>query len=127
LERVSLTVDAVNLEIMRADQILSDVSDVTGVASGAARKVSDLTEAPLNLLTSATDKLRSVFVDKKAERRAERVYEQAEQAEQAAADAQDDPQAASQAGPQDDPVPFDDPFEQILEPHATESTTGSDN
>jgi uncharacterized protein YoxC len=83
LERVSLTVDAVNLEIMRADQILADVSDVTSVASGTAKKVSGITEAPLNLLTSATDKIRSVFVDKKAEKRVERVLERAEDSETA--------------------------------------------
>ncbi|MCL1890575.1 MAG: hypothetical protein FWG00_00855 [Coriobacteriia bacterium] len=61
LERVSLTVDAVNLEIMRADQILADISEVTEVASGAVGKVADITDAPLSLLSSAGEKLRSVF------------------------------------------------------------------
>lgn len=70
LERVSLTVDAVNLEIMRADQILSDVADVTDLASGTMKKVSGVADAPLNLLTSATDRIRGVFVDKKAEKQA---------------------------------------------------------
>ncbi|MCL2883463.1 MAG: hypothetical protein FWF30_03225 [Coriobacteriia bacterium] len=65
LERVSLTVDAVNLEIMRADQILADISDVTDVASGAVKKVSNITDAPLNLLASATDKVRNIFTENK--------------------------------------------------------------
>ncbi|MDR3036822.1 MAG: hypothetical protein LBU31_00195 [Coriobacteriales bacterium] len=72
LERVSLTVDAVNLEIMRADQILADISDVTDVASGTAKRVSGIAEAPLNLLTSATDKIRSVFSDRKPEQKTAR-------------------------------------------------------
>jgi uncharacterized protein YoxC len=83
LERVSLTIDAVNLEIMRADQILADVSDVTSVASGTARKVSNITETPLNLLTSATDRIRNVFVDKKAQQRTERALKNAEAATEA--------------------------------------------
>ena len=65
MERVSLTVDAVNLEIMRADQILANLTDVTDVASSAAKKVNVITDAPLNLLTSATDKVRNIFSDRK--------------------------------------------------------------
>ncbi|NLG10113.1 MAG: DUF948 domain-containing protein [Coriobacteriaceae bacterium] len=64
-ERVSLTVDAVNLEIMRADQILSDVSDVTGTLSGTITKVTDITDAPLNLLSSAAEKVRDIFSGKR--------------------------------------------------------------
>ncbi|MDR2956719.1 MAG: DUF948 domain-containing protein, partial [Coriobacteriales bacterium] len=67
MERISLTIDAVNLEIMRADQILANLTDVTDVASNAAKKVSTIADTPLNLLTSATDKVRSIFSDKKAE------------------------------------------------------------
>ncbi|MDR3315419.1 MAG: hypothetical protein LBS98_02900 [Coriobacteriales bacterium] len=66
LERASLTVDAVNLEIMRADQILADISEVTSVTSGTVRKVAGVTDAPLNLLTSATEKVRNIFVERKA-------------------------------------------------------------
>jgi uncharacterized protein YoxC len=69
MERVSLTVDAVNLEIMRADQILADLSDVTNVASGAVKKVTNITEAPLNILSSATDKVRKIFSDNKSDKR----------------------------------------------------------
>ncbi|MCL2136967.1 MAG: DUF948 domain-containing protein [Coriobacteriia bacterium] len=67
LERISLTVDAVNLEIMRADQILANLTDVTDVASSAAKKVNVITDTPLNLLTSATDKVRNIFSDRKPE------------------------------------------------------------
>jgi hypothetical protein len=68
MERISLTVDAVNLEIMRADQILANLTDVTDVASNAAKAVNNITDTPLNLLTSATDKVRTIFSDRKPER-----------------------------------------------------------
>ncbi|MDR3137048.1 MAG: hypothetical protein LBU07_06560 [Coriobacteriales bacterium] len=61
LERVSLTVDAVNLEIMRADTILANVADVTDTAAGAIGKVVEITDAPLNLLNAATDKVRNIL------------------------------------------------------------------
>jgi uncharacterized protein YoxC len=67
IERISLTVDAVNLEIMRADQILANLTDVTDVASNAAKKVNTIADTPLNLLTSATDKVRTIFSDRKPE------------------------------------------------------------
>lgn len=79
VERISLTVDAVNLEIMRADQILADVADVTELAAGTMKKVSGVTDAPLNLLASATDRLRGVFVDKKAEKDASQAIASNEQ------------------------------------------------
>ena len=68
MERVSLTVDALNLELMRADQILADISDVTNTASGTVKKVSNIADAPLSLLTSATDKVRNIFAAKKGEK-----------------------------------------------------------
>jgi hypothetical protein len=104
MERVSLTIDAVNLEIMRADQILADVSDVTNVASGAVKKVSDITDAPLNLLTSATDKVRSIFVDRKADKTAEREAQATsaavEQTPQATSTVADEVPQAADAVPQ---------------------------
>lgn len=73
IERVSLTVDAVNLEIMRADTILSDISEVTSTATGAVTRVAEITDAPLNLLNTATDKVRDLFGSSKERRQAEKV------------------------------------------------------
>lgn len=73
MERVSLTVDAVNLEIMRADTILSDISEVTSTATDAVGKVAEITDAPLNLLNAATDKVRDLFGTSKEKRKAEKV------------------------------------------------------
>lgn len=61
VDRVSLTVDAANLEIMRVDQILEDVSQITGTATKTMDAVGTITNAPLDLVTSVTDKVRSKF------------------------------------------------------------------
>ena len=58
VERAQLTVDAANLEIMRLDQILEDVSKVTEVAGKAAQSVDTVTSAPAELVTGAVEKLR---------------------------------------------------------------------
>ncbi|MDR2672996.1 MAG: hypothetical protein LBC35_06945 [Coriobacteriales bacterium] len=79
LERVSLTVDAVNLEIMRADTILANVSDMTDTATGALDKVAGITDAPLNLLNAATDKVRDLFGSSHQKHAAEKVVRRAEQ------------------------------------------------
>lgn len=61
VERVSLTVDAANLELMRCDQILEDVGDVTGTISDASKAVDNMTQAPLELVTIMSDKVRSLL------------------------------------------------------------------
>ncbi len=69
MERASLTVDTVNLELMQIDKILSDTSNITGTASGAVQKISDVANAPANLASGAVDKLRSLFGQKTKETR----------------------------------------------------------
>ena len=59
VDRVALTVDAANLEIMRVDQILEDVSQVTGSVTKTMDAVGTITNAPLDLVNSVTDKVRS--------------------------------------------------------------------
>lgn len=59
VDRVSLTVDAANLEIMRVDQILEDVTQITGSVTKTMDAVGTITNAPLDLVTSVTDKVRS--------------------------------------------------------------------
>jgi uncharacterized protein YoxC len=61
VERVSLTVDAANLELMRCDQILEDVGDVTDTLSNASKAIDDMTQAPLELVTTVSDKVRSLL------------------------------------------------------------------
>ncbi len=61
MDRVSLTVDAANLEIMRVDQILEDVSQITATTTKTMDAVGSITNAPLDLVNSVTDKVRSKF------------------------------------------------------------------
>lgn len=61
IERVSLTVDAANLELMRVDQILEDVNDVTDTASNAASAIDSVTSAPAELVTAVSDKVRGLL------------------------------------------------------------------
>lgn len=59
VDRVTLTIDAANLEIMRVDQILEDVTQITGTVSSTLDTVDAVTSAPLELVSSVTDKFRS--------------------------------------------------------------------
>lgn len=66
VDRVSLTIDAANLEIMRIDQILEDVAEITDTASSAVGTIDNVASAPLNLVNSVSDKVRSAFAPKAA-------------------------------------------------------------
>lgn len=66
VERVSLTVDAANLEIMRVDEILQDVGQITGTVSNAVETVDNVTNAPMELVNSLTKKVRDKFAPKQA-------------------------------------------------------------
>ncbi len=59
VDRASLTVDAANLEMMRIDEILEDVTQMTDGATKAMDAVGAVTSAPLDLVTSVTEKVRS--------------------------------------------------------------------
>ena len=59
LERITLTVDAANLEIMRVDQILEDVNTITGNVSKATESLDNITSLPLDALSNVTSRLRS--------------------------------------------------------------------
>lgn len=66
LDRVSLTVDAANLEIMRLDEIMSDVSVMTSKGAKAATSLDSVASAPLELVNNVAEKVRRRFGPKKA-------------------------------------------------------------
>ncbi|MCD8316220.1 MAG: DUF948 domain-containing protein [Eggerthellaceae bacterium] len=66
VERVNLTVDAANLEIMRLDQILEDVSGITDSLSSTMNTVDTVTSAPVEFVTSVAARVRSRFRPKYA-------------------------------------------------------------
>jgi uncharacterized membrane-anchored protein YhcB (DUF1043 family) len=59
VQRLTLTVDAANLEIMRLDAILEDVTQVTDAAQKATAAVEGITNAPMDVMTSVTQKVRA--------------------------------------------------------------------
>lgn len=61
VERVSLTVDAANLELMRVDQILEDVNQVTDSVSNASAAIDTVTAAPADLVNAVSSKVRGML------------------------------------------------------------------
>ena len=61
MERINLTMDAANLEIMRVDEIMCDVSKMTGALADTTETVNEITNVPLTAVNSVTNKVRNVF------------------------------------------------------------------
>lgn len=77
VEHVQLTIDAANLEIMRLDQILDDISKVSGIAGKTATSVDTITSAPAELITSAVERLRGTAKDASRQMAAKRALSDA--------------------------------------------------
>lgn len=83
VERLSLTVDAANLEIMRLDRILEDVGEVTDGMSNAVTAIDAVTSAPREVVASVSSRVRDAFKPRRAsdesialgEQRAQRLRE----------------------------------------------------
>ena len=76
MDRVSLTIDAANLEMMRVDQILEDDTAITDTASNAIEAVDNVANAPLELMNSVSTKVRSVLKPKAASDEAQMLEQQ---------------------------------------------------
>lgn len=61
VDRVELTVDTLNLELLRVDAILEDVESVTDVAGKTAETVNTITTAPTEAVTSVVDRVRGAL------------------------------------------------------------------
>lgn len=66
MNRVNLTLDAANLEILRVDAILEDVSQITDTMANATTTVDKLAQAPVSAVSSVTDRVRNVLKSSKA-------------------------------------------------------------
>lgn len=66
VERLSLTVDAVNLELLRVDDILQNVGGIAGTASKAVNTVDSVASAPLDIVNSLTKRVRDRFAPRRA-------------------------------------------------------------
>lgn len=76
MDRVSLTIDAANLEMMRVDQILEDVTAITDTASNAIEAVDNVANAPLELMNNVSSKVRKVLKPKAASDEAQMLEQQ---------------------------------------------------
>ncbi len=87
VERLQLTVDAANVELMRVDKILEDVGDVTDTASNTAKTIDSVTSMPQQLVQDATTRVRGIVAGSRssdearelAEAKAERDEEEAKE------------------------------------------------
>lgn len=61
MERLNLTMDAANLELMRVDEILEDVSVITDKLAGTTSTVNDIANVPLSAVNGVTGKVRGFF------------------------------------------------------------------
>lgn len=86
MDRVNLTVDELNLELMRVDQLLSDLGDVTATASNAAGAVDTVTAAPAKLVTSVSDRFYRALNGKKTSSMSAQLAEAAEERVEEASD-----------------------------------------
>ena len=66
MDRVSLSVDALNMEILRVDDIVTDVKTMTEVAAKATQSIDTVTSAPVEFVSSVADKVRRRFGPKPA-------------------------------------------------------------
>ena len=101
VDRVSLTIDAANLEMMRVDQILEDVTQITDTASSAVEAVDNVANAPLEIMNSVSAKVRNAIKPKSASDESVKL----EQQRAAAAKALDELRAAEAAKGKAAPVP----------------------
>ena len=86
MDRVQLTVDAMNLEMMRVDGILEDVSQITGTASSATEAVDAIASAPVKAVSGVASKVREHFGSKHASDESAQLAEQRAAVAQALAD-----------------------------------------
>ncbi|MBE6471136.1 MAG: DUF948 domain-containing protein [Coriobacteriaceae bacterium] len=66
MERINLTMDAANLEIMRVDEILEDVSVITDKLADTTSTVNEVTNIPLNAVNGVASRVRGAFKSRNA-------------------------------------------------------------
>ena len=68
MDRVQLTVDSLNLEMMRIDQILEDLTEITDAASSATAAVETVTNAPISAVNNVAARVKGAIGSKSASR-----------------------------------------------------------
>lgn len=86
MDRVSLSVDAINLEILKLDEIVDDVKTMTSTAANASQSINSLTSAPVDFVAEVTDKIRRRFGPKAASNDSVRIGKMKAQNDETAVD-----------------------------------------
>lgn len=73
MDRVSLSVDAVNLELLRVDEIMTDVKTMSAAAAGATKSINTVTSAPVDFVSGVANKVRRHFGPKAASKESMRI------------------------------------------------------
>lgn len=76
LDRAHLTFDAVNLELMRLDQILEDASEISKTAARATNTLEAATQAPLTIVNSLSDKIKDLLTPAASSKEAQELASQ---------------------------------------------------
>lgn len=86
VDRVQLTLDAANLEMMRVDEILEDITQITGTASSATAAVDKLSNAPMKAMTNVATRVRTALGPKDASTESVRIAQADSEVNQALED-----------------------------------------
>ena len=86
VDRAQLTLDAVNLELIRVDDILEDVSKITDSASSATAAVDSITNAPIKAVSNVTTRMRTALANKNAGEESAQIPPHSDDVAQALAD-----------------------------------------
>lgn len=65
LEKADVTIDAVNVELLRIDEIVTRVEQVTDRLSSTSRTVQEVANAPAEIVNDIADKVRRAFRSRK--------------------------------------------------------------
>ncbi len=76
MDNVGLTVDALNLELLRVDEVMEDVKTMTSAAASATKSIDTVASAPVDFVNSVANKVRSRFGTKGASKESLRITEE---------------------------------------------------
>lgn len=66
MDRVGLSVDALNLELLRIDEVMDDVKTMSSSAASATKSINSVASAPADLVNNVANKVRHRFGSKSA-------------------------------------------------------------
>ena len=113
MERITLTVDSVNLEMMRVDEILADVTQITDTAASASTAVENVASAPAKAVTGVAAKVRERFGSKNASDESAQLGDQREAVAKALEDYKAAEMAEEQAAEKADYVEVEEPAAEL--------------